>query len=159
MRTFQHHKQTFEYLKARGNTPAPVMKAFGDLVEDAEAAYATNPRGLFQGAPGGVLQTTPVIPSFKNYNTTFIAPFSIANVSTLLLPSNKLRTMLIIQNLSLSANLFFNLGSGASIFNGILLIPQAGFVFDSVCPSDSLNAYFDNTLVQQGVVLEVRFTP
>lgn len=159
MRILQRQRDALAYLQDR-RAPSHVVKAFGDLIDEAEQNWGTDPTGLFQGAPGGVLTPTvaPAIPDFTNYNTSFLAPFSAGATSSQVLPQNKKRTLLLIQNLSLTANLFFSLGSGASVNNGIQLAASQGIVFDVACPNDSVNVFFDSSTVQLGIILEVRFS-
>jgi len=157
MRNLATQKQALAYLQDR-RAPAAVVKAFGDLIEDAEAVWQTDPRGLFEGAAGQLSTTVVTPPQFTNYNTSFIAPFVTGRTSVIVLPSNQRRTMLLIQNLSAASNLYFNFSGGASPNNGVLLSFGEGIIFDSICPSDSVNCYYDNATPQLGIVLEVRFT-
>lgn len=99
------------------------------------------------------------IKQWKNLNNAYLTPFVIGQSSTQLFSSNQRRTMLVIQNLSSGSNLYFNIGGGAGPTNGVLLKPQTGFVFDSVCPYNSLFAYFDSVTPQLGIAMEVRLDP
>jgi len=110
-----------------------------------------------QGNDGGLAINQ--VRQWANLNNGYLTPFVIADSSTQIFSSSNRRTMLLIQNLSSGSNLYFNIGSGAGPSNGILLLPQTGFVFDSVCPYNSLFAYFDTITPQLGVALEVRLDP
>ncbi len=159
MRILQTQRDALAYLQDR-RAPAHILKPLGDLIRDAERMYDTRGDGVFgTDAPGDHPYQPPAPPDYRNYNTSFVAPFSAARTSIQILPQNNARTLLLIQNLSISTNLYFNLGAGASVNNGVQLGAGQGIIFDNICPSDSLNIYFDNATAQLGVALEMRFTP
>ena len=157
MRVLQKQRDALAYLQDR-RAPAHVVKALGDLIDEAESLWRTNSDGIFQGSPGALQTTVNTPPQYTNYNTSFVAPFVTGRTSSQVLPTNPLRTFLLIQNLSAASNLYFNLGSGAGVNSGVLLSAGQGIVFDNTSPSDSINVYYDNATPQQGVVLEMRFT-
>lgn len=163
MRSISNARAALAYLR-RAPVDPNAVRAFGDLIDEAESSWRTSTGGeVFTATQGSLAYSPnaapPAAPNFVNYNTSFLAPFVIANTSTQILPQNNKRTLLLIQNLSSSSDLYFALGGGASINNGILLAADQGIVFDSVCPTDSLNVFFNNASPQQGIVMEVRFTP
>lgn len=161
MRILQRQRDALAYLQDR-RAPVHVVKALGDLIDMAERAYQTRSDGVFgTEAPGDhpLVMNPPAPPDYRNYNTSFIAPFTAGRQSIVVLPQNYMRTLLIIQNLDIAASLYFNLGSGASPQNGVLLGAGQGIILDDVCPSDSLNVYFDNGTPCMGIALEMRFTP
>jgi hypothetical protein len=155
MRVLQSQRDALAYLQDR-RAPPQVVKAFGDLIEDAENNYATRTDGVFTSTNSGGLVPTASPQIYLNTNTSYIAPFVTADTSTPVLPQNPLRKLLLVQNLSLANDLYFSLGGGASVYNGVLLTAQQGVIFDIVCPSDSVNVFFDNATPQPGLVLEIR---
>lgn len=157
MQRLHSQREALQYLRDT-RAPSDVVRAFGDLITEAERNYQTRGDGLFEGAQGSLRTTVTAPPFYNNYNTSFIAPFVTGQTSVQVLPANNRRTMVLIQNQSASSDLYFNLGGGAGPNSGILLPAGVGIVMDSVCPSDSINCYFDNVAPQQGAVLEIRFT-
>lgn len=99
----------------------------------------------------------PPAVGYINHNISAITPFVISQASTLILNQNRRRTMLVVQNTDAALTLYFSLGVGASVNSSIVLPAGAGFVFDSVCPSDSVNALFSGPN-GTGVVLEVTYS-
>lgn len=160
-------------LRGVGNVPGNVTGVTGGPPAISTYGAPNVPRfysdGMVLGAGGpgggvvtridpvtGATITTPAAPKYKNENRSFITSFSIANNSTQILPDNPRRTLLLIQNLDATANLYFNLGSGASVFNGVRLEAGEGYVFDVACPADSLFVFFDSASNSSGIVLEVQ---
>lgn len=131
------------------------MRAFGNLIDDAEAAYQTDPKGLFYAEPG---KGDSLRPQFYNGNVSYIVPVNGVFASKQVLPSNPKRVLLLIQNQSTSQNMYLNFGSSATVNNAIVLTPGVGLVFDNSgnsCPSDSVHIAFA-AASQTGVVMEVR---
>lgn len=119
------------------------------------------------GGPGGGPMTridpvtgisTPVAAPPLNTSRSFIVPFALNADGAQVLSTNNRRVLLLIQNQDVAFTLYFNLGGGAGVNNGVRLLPGEGFVFDTGCPSDSLSIAYDVLAGSTGfgIALEVQ---
>lgn len=154
--------QVAAYLRAIGAPPPIVRGALGDYGDNS----AINPvppntygAGVFNAPSAAALQArepAPVQPFVAN-NTKFSAYFlqiGTAQGSVNVLPSNNRRTLVLFQNQSTATNMYINFAQDAGLNQGLLLAPGVGVFFDYVCPSDSINVFFNNATPQPGLVLE-----
>lgn len=126
-------------------------------------ANVYNEREVFNaGGPGGGQQLRftpggdPILPPKTNMNSALLTPFVVANLASVqVCPTNFNRVLLLIQNLAGTGNIYFNLGSGATANNGVLLPAGQGIVLDWGCPNNSVFVISDQAAGISGIVLEV----
>jgi len=86
-----------------------------------------------------------LIPEWINNATQTNFPFVIGLASEQIIPSNPLRTYVIIQNKDPASNMFVNFGNSATVFNGVLIIPLGNYELiggannGAHCPNDSIH--------------------
>jgi hypothetical protein len=88
---------------------------------------------------------TGLIPEWVNNYTATLFPFVIGLASQIIIPSNPLRTYVLIQNKDAVNDMFINFGNDATTFNGIIIIPRGNYELiggangGPFCPSDSVH--------------------
>lgn len=100
-----------------------------------------------------------LIPEWVNNFTATNFPFVIGTTSEQIIPSNPLRSYVLIQNKDAASDMFVNFGNAATAFNGVIIIPRGnyeligGAVGGPFSPSDSIHV-LGAVAGMQGVVVE-----
>lgn len=146
-------RQIVDFLRQRG-APRSMRAALGDYSEDDPNVFTPDiysEQEAFNGGAGGTqgsytVMPAQAIPPFLQRNITVFAlyPFQgAAGIQQTILNANDKRSLLIVQNQNAAggADLYINFSSDASVNNGLLIGPQVGLIFDTVCPNNGISIF------------------
>lgn len=167
-------RRSADALRARiAQIPPPGKGNLGDYGGAYDHEY--NEGDVFRSETPGALQVVnaqgEIVPasanvdpfrnpvSFTTYTFTLnnTSPNGTGNGSVPILSQNLRRQVLIIQNLSGSADLFVNFGTDAGLDIGLLLNPGNGIILDNGsagCPNNSVYVFFNSVALVSGVIIE-----
>ena len=100
-----------------------------------------------------------LIPEWYNYYTSNNYGFQVGTVSENILPANRLRAYVLVQNKDAAADMYISFGASADAFNGVLIIPRGNYELiggekgGAFVPSDSIHV-LGTVANQQGVLVE-----
>lgn len=137
--------------------PRRYQPGLGELQPDLLAERSIHGKRILD--PGAM-----VVTDWINRNTLSLFPFTIGTSAERILPSNPLRTYLLIQNKAAVGNLFLNFGQNPTAFSSVVIVPGGNIIFEGGATGGAFSPQDDVYILGSaagidGVVGEGLWTP